>query len=800
MKFTLNWLKDHLETDATIEQIVETLTMVGLEVESVDKRGEGLEAFITAEIVATEKHPNADRLRVCAVTDGENTMRVVCGAPNARTGLKGVFAPEGSYIPGLDTTLRKARIRGVESSGMMLSEREMGLSDEHEGIVDLPADTPVGRSAAEVLGLDDVVVEIAVTPNRGDCNGVRGIARDLAAAGLGTLKPLDASPVAGTYPSPKSVRLDFDDETRDACPWFVGRYVRGVKNGSSPKWLRDRLRAVGLRPISALVDITNYMSIGLCRPLHAFDAARFKGDARVRLSKAGETMVALDGVEYTLDDGATLVCDEESPHGIGGIMGGLRSGCGDDTTDVFLECALFDPIRTAVSGRGLQILSDARYRFERGVDRAFLIDAMEIATKLVLELCGGEASALAIAGGEPDWRQEVMFRPSRVRGLTGVDVDNAEQRRILENLGFKVTGQADDWTVSTPSWRSDIEGEADIVEEIVRINGFDKIPEARIHRESKPPSPAFNPEQRRRSLARRVLANRGLIEAVTYSFTAEKAASLFAEIPNALKICNPISSDLGVMRPSVIPNLVMAAGRNDDRGFRNAALFELGPIFHGIDDDAQEMAIGGVRQGRTGFKHWASPPRVVDVFDTKADVEAVLAAVGAPMGQVCAEGAPAWYHPGRSGVFALGPRKILATFGELHPSVLRALGVRGPVAAFEIHLDALPQPRTKKTASRGALPLSPLMPLERDFAFVVDRDVEARKITRAALEADKTLITDVRVFDVFADGGLSEGKKSVAISVTLQPTDKTLDDGDLEAFNDRVVASVAKATGAVLRN
>lgn len=800
MKFTLSWLKDHLETEASVDQIVEKLSMIGLEVEGVEDQGAGLEAFITAEIISAEKHPDADKLQVCTVSDGTNTMQVVCGAPNARAGLKGVFAPEGTYIPGLDVTLKKAKIRGVESSGMMCSESELNLSDSHDGIIELASDAPIGKPATDVLGLDDVMIDIAITPNRGDCNGVRGIARDLAAAGLGTLKDIDISPVAGSYPSPKSVHLDFDDEASDACCWFVGRYVRGVKNGPSPKWLQDRLRAVGLRPISALVDITNYMSIGLCRPFHAFDAAKLSGDVHVRLSKAGETMMALDDVEYTFEDGMTLVCDETTPHAIGGIMGGLDSGCTDDTTDVFLECALFDPIRTAITGRKLQIISDARYRFERGIDRAFLIDAMEIATRLVLDLCGGEASELTIAGGVPDWQQSVDFRPSRVAALTGVDVAEAEQKDILETLGFGVVVGDDRWTVSVPSWRSDIEGEADMVEEIIRIHGFDKIPEAPIHREARLPAPALTADQQRRSLARRVLAGRGLIEAVTYSFLSEKEASLFADIPDSLKLTNPISADLGVMRPSITPNLVAASGRNDDRGFKNAALFELGPVFHGTSDDAQEVVIGGIRSGATAPKHWAAKNRPVDVFDAKADVEAVLTSIGAPLGQVSGDGAPAWYHPGRSGTFALGPNKVLATFGELHPAVLKAMGIKVPLVAFEIYLDALPQPKAKKSASRGAVHLSALMPLERDFAFVVDADVEAQKIIRATQSADKALITDVRVFDVFAGGSLGDGKKSVAVSLTLQPKDQTLTDKDLEALNDKVVASVAKATGATLRN
>ena len=800
MKFTLAWLREHIDTDLDAAAIAEKLTMLGHEVEGIEDRARGLEGFVTARVVSAEKHPDADKLQVCMVDTGTETVQVVCGAPNARAGMTGVFAPSGAYIPGTDITLKKAAIRGVESNGMLLSEREMGLSDDHDGIVDLAADTPAGQSAVKVMGLDDPVIEIKITPNRGDCLGVSGIARDLAAAGAGTLKSPDTKPVKGYGKSPIDVQLDFKGDDLRACPYFVGRYVRGVKNGESPKWLQDRLRAIGLRPISALVDITNFMTFAHNRPLHVFDADHVKGDIHVRFAHSGETLLALDGKEYTLDPEMTVIADEKEAEALGGVMGGERTGCTADTVNVFIESAYFDPIRTAATGRKLQLMSDARYRFERGIDPAFLVDGMEIATRMVLDLCGGEASDLVIAGAEPNWQRSVSFRPSRVQTLAGVDVAAGESEKILTILGFTMTGKGDAFEAAVPSWRPDIVGEACLVEETIRIKGYDCIPTVPLPRETDLPVPALTPEQGRRFGARRVLAARGLMEAVTYSFMGGKDAALFGDIPPSVQLENPISADLDVMRPSILPNLIAAVGRNADRGHPDAALFEIGPQFAGDRPEDQRLVACGVRAGQAHEKTWTAPARPVDAFDAKADALALLSALGVPTNkvQVMAD-APHWYHPGRSGRICLGPKATLAQFGEIHPGVLKDMDVRGPIAGFEVFFDALPPIKAGKSAARPLLVLSSLQPVMRDFAFVVDEGVGAGAIVRAAHAADKTLIADVSVFDVFAGKALGEGKKSVAVTVTLQPVEKTLTDAEIEAIGTKVVAAVTKATGASLR-
>lgn len=800
MKFTLGWLKDHLQTDLDVTEISKRLTMLGLEVEGVEDRASGLEDFVVAKVLAAEKHPNADKLQLCTVDTGKEKIQVVCGAPNARKGMTGVFAASGMTIPGSGITLKKADIRGVESNGMLLSEREMGLSDEHDGIIELDNAFQAGASAVEALGLNDPVIEIAITPNRGDCLGVRGIARDLAAAGAGTLKPLDVPKIKGTSKSTINVTLDFDKDTHDACPYFVGRLVSGVKNGESPKWLKDRLLAIGLRPISVLVDITNYFTFGLGRPLHVFDADKVQGDLHVRLAKDGEVFMALDDKEYTLDSEMCVIADDGTPEALGGVMGGLRTGCTPQTVNVFIESAYFDPVRTAQTGRKLQLMSDARYRFERGIDPAFLVDGMEIASKMVLDLCGGEASELVVAGAEPDWKRTIELRGDRVKTLSGVDVDATEQERILTTLGFAVKKTKSGFTTSVPSPRSDIINEACLVEEIIRINGYDKIPVIAMEREHDLPTPALDAEQSRRFGARRVLAARGMMEAVTYSFMSSKDVDLFGGVPDSLRLVNPISADLDVMRPSLLPNLVRALGRNGDRGFSDGALFEVGPQFSDDGPQDQQNVAAGARTGVMVPKTWDGAARPVDAFDAKADALGLLVAMGIPKNrvQVMAD-APDWYHPGRSGRLCLGPKVTLATFGELHPLVAKALDVRGPVAAFEVFLDALAKPKAKKSAARALLKLSPFQPVARDFAFVVDIETEAAAVMAAARTADKDLISDVVLFDLFEGKALGAGKKSIAITVTLQPRDKTLTDAEIEAAAERVVGSVAKATGGTLR-
>jgi len=800
MKFTLSWLKEHLETDADLDHILDRLTMIGLEVEKVTDRAEGLETFVVGHVLEAGPHPDADRLQVCRVDSGTEEFQVVCGAPNARTGLKGVFAPEGSYIPGTDLKLKKTAIRGVDSCGMLLSEREMGLSDEHDGIVELPEDAVIGSPAVAVMGLNDPIIEIAITPNRGDCLGVRGIARDLAAAGVGSLKPLDTSSVQGTFESPIKVRLDFSDDKKDACPYFVGRMVRGVSNGQSPKWVQDKLLAIGLRPISALVDITNLVTFDLGRPLHVFDVAKVEGDIQPRLAKPGEEMLALDGKTYTLDEDVCVIADDAKAEGLGGVMGGEESGCTETTIDVFVECAYFDPIRTAMTGRKLSIISDARFRFERGVDPAFLVDGMEIATKLIQQLCGGEASEIITAGQEPEWRREITLRKDRVATLGGVEISEAETQRILEVLGFEVADKGDYFATQVPSWRPDIVGEACLVEEVVRIFGYDNIPTVPVAMDDAMPGQALTPVQRRRAMARRNLAARGMTEAVTYSFLAEKDAALFGDIPDSLRLGNPISSDLDVMRPSLLPNLINAASRNAARGTADSGLFEVGPQYTGDAPEDQAMAVTGIRAGMMGARHWSGPVRGVDVFDAKADVLAVLGEMGIATDrlQITAD-APAYFHPGRSGVFRQGPKIVLGYFGEVHPRILKALGASGPVAGFEIFLDNLAQPKPKKSAARAHLTLSPYQKVARDFAFVVDTDIAASALVAAARNADKALITDAQVFDVFTGESLGEGKKSLALSVIMQPSDGTMTDAEIDAVAEKIVAGVTNKTGAKLR-
>ena len=802
MKFTLAWLKEHLETDAAPAAIAETLTMIGHEVESINDPAARFAAFTVGYVKEARSHPNADRLQVCIVETGQGEVQVVCGAPNARTGMKGVFAPAGSLIPGSGAVLKAGNIRGEASNGMLLSEREMGLSDEHEGIIDLPQDATLGAPAAEALGLLDSVFDVAITPDRGDCLGVCGLARDLAATGLGRLKPFDETAVSDTFASPVAWRRDLPAAAEEACPYVAGRYFRNVRNGPSPKWLQDRLRAIGLRPISALVDITNFVTYDLNRPLHVFDADKISGDLVMRLARPGEEIAALDGRDYRLDPEMVVIVDEAGPQGIGGIMGGEVSSCTETTRNVFLEVALFDPARVATTGRKLGILSDARYRFERGIDPRSAIWGAEVAARLIGELCGGEASEVVHAGTLPMTRREVALRPARVAALGGVDVAVTKQTRILADLGFEVAGKDEALSVTVPSWRSDVDGEADLVEEVLRIHGYDKIPTVALTREAALPHPVLTLAQRRVSLARTALARRGLCEAVTFSFVSEDLARHFGGVGEGLRLVNPISADLDIMRPSVLPGLAAAAARNADRGTGDVALFEVGPQYVDVTPTGQARVAAGLRAGAAAPRHWAGVDRDVDAFDGKGDALAALGACGAPVEnlQTTAD-APAWYHPGRSGVLRLGP-KVLANFGELHPRILRALDLRGSVAAFEVFLDAIPVPKVGKGGDgrqRQALVLSPFQAISRDFAFIVDEDVPAEKLLRAAKGADKALITKVELFDVYVGKGIEDGKKSLAIAVTLQPTSHTLTDAEIEAVAAKIVAQVSRVTGGVLR-
>jgi phenylalanyl-tRNA synthetase beta chain len=805
MKFTLSWLKTHLDTEASLAEICAAVTEIGLELESVADRGAALAPFIVGHVLEARQHPDADRLRVCIVDTGAERVQVVCGAPNARGGMKGVFARTGLTIPGTGLLLKPGVIRGQASNGMLCSAREMGLSDEHDGIIDLPEDAPVGAPFARVLGLDDPVIDVAVTPNRPDCLSVRGIARDLAAKGIGTLRPRRIDPVPGGFASPLGVRLDLPAEAASACPFFVGRLIRGVRNGPSPRWLQDRLTAIGLRPISALVDITNFLTFDIGRPLHVFDAAKVAGGIVVRLARPGETIAALNGKTYTLAGSETVISDEAgATEGLGGVVGGEESGCTEATTEVFIEAALFDPIRTAETGRRHQIHSDARYRFERGVDPEAVFEGMEAATRLVLDLCGGAPGALVVAGQVPEWRRSYTLRVDRVATLGGVDVPRAEQIRILSALGCAVVDAGATLRAAPPSWRPDIQGEADLVEEVARIWGFDRIEALPMPRAAALPAPSLTPAQRRVRDARRALAGLGLVEAVTFSFMQKSVAALFGGTHPALELLNPISSDLDFMRPSIVPNLLLAARRNADRGFGDAALCEVGPQFADDTPEGQAMMATGLRAGAAAPRSWGAPSRDVDALDAKGDALALLAALGAPVDNLqTTRDAPAYYHPGRSGALRLGA-KIVAVFGELHPAVRAALDIRLPAVAFEVTLDALPLPKPRGGRARPLLKLATLQPIERDFAFVVDADVDAERLIRALKSVGREIaaqatILSVGVFDVYAGKGLPEGRKSLAVALRLQPTARTLTDAEIDAISARLIAAAAKATGATLR-
>ena len=803
MKFTLPWLKDFLETDVSIDEIVDKLTMIGLEVESIDNKASLLKPFVIASVISAEKHPNADRLRVCMVDIGDGKpIQVVCGAPNARSGMKGVFSPPGTFIPGKNITLAVGTIRGVESRGMLCSAAELMISDDHEGIIELPADAPVGKSYVEWAGAADPVIEINLTPNRPDCTGVIGIARDLAATSLGVFKDKVPKAVKGAFACPVKVTLDFG-KSPSLCPAFGLRLVRGVRNGPSPDWLQKRLTAIGLRPINALVDITNYITFDRGRPLHVFDADKVHGNLTVRRAKNGEMLLALDGKTYTLDEGICVIADEKGVESLSGIMGGEATGCSDTTTNVLVESALWDEFNIAQTGRKLGINSDARYRFERGVDPNFMLPGLELATQMVLDLCGGEASDVVVAGDPTPKEKVIDFPVSELPRLAGLKLPAADMRRILEKLGFFAAGQGERMKVAVPSWRPDVHGRADIVEELVRIIGVDQVPSTRFGRDNAR-KPVLTAIQNRTRKAKRALAAQGLVEAVTWSFVSHHEAQLFGGGQAELVLANPIASELSDMRPSLLPGLVAASQRNADRGFPNTALFEVGQVFRGDKPADQFTAAGALRRAlarSTGSgRHWTSKAGAVDAFDAKADAFAVLAAAGAPMQALqVVPGAPAWFHPGRSGTIQIGPQNVLGHFGELHPRIVAGLKAEGPLVGLEIVLEKIPEPKVRPTRAKAPLELSPFQPIERDFAFVVAAAVKAGDIVRAAQNADKKLVSNVVVFDVYEGKGIEAGKKSIAISVTIQPVDKTMTDSEIDALAAKIVADVAKRTGGTLR-
>ena len=821
MKFSLSWLKTHLQTDATLDVITGTLTRIGLELEGIEDPGAKLAAFHVAHVVEAVQHPNADRLRVCTVdTGGSELVTVVCGAPNARTGMKAVFAAPGSYIPGTDTTLKVGEIRGVKSAGMLLSAREMGLGEDHSGIMDLPEDAPIGMAYPQWAGLDDPIIDISVTPNRGDCFSVRGVARDLSAGGIGTMKPWQPAKIAATFTGGPRWQIDW----HEACPWILGRTVRNLRNGPSPQWLQDRLTSIGLRPINALVDITNFFTVDLGRPLHVFDVAKLTGDVLTLRPGRGETFRALNGKDYSATPEDCAIADAAGVQSMAGVIGGEATGCDETTTAVFIECALFDPIRVALTGRRHQIVSDARQRFERGIDPALMPDAIEAATAMVLELCGGEPGEVTEAGTQPAWQRTASLRFERIAALGGSDIPADEAVASLQRLGFTVQSRdATQVTVAVPSWRNDIaapieleqsetldpaiaakaaegceaiEPECDLVEEVLRLRGLDAVPPVSLPRMSPVPLGTLTARQNRVALARRTLAAQGLTECVTFSFMSASEAALFGDTPEALRLTNPIAADLDQLRPTPIATLALAAKRNADRGYADVALFEVGPEFAEGAADGQRLVAAGLRAGSTP-RNWLAPARPIDAMDAKADLWSAMAAIGVPLeGLMLTQDASGFYHPGRSATVRQGPKTMLGRFGELHPRVLAALDLTGPVAVFELDLDAIGEPKRRR---RQAPDLPPFQPIRRDFAFLVDASVTADAVVRAARGADRALIAGVSLFDLYQGDKLPPGKQSLAIEVVFQPREHTLTDAEIEAASQKVVAAVTKATGATQR-
>jgi len=820
MKFTLSWLRTHLDTDASLTDITDTLTNIGLELECVENPADALKGFQTAYVVEAAQHPNADRLRACKVDTGHGIISVVCGAPNARTGLKVVLGTPGAVVPANGMVLKVGEIRGVKSEGMMCTTRELGLGEDHDGIIELPDDAPIGLPFAEYAQKNDPVIEIAVTPNRGDALSVRGVARDLAAAGIGTLKPFAPAPITATFASPLGWKIE-----HPTCQWVLGRVVRGVKNGPSPQWLQDRLTSIGLRPINALVDMTNFFTIDLGRPLHVFDADKVQGGVLTFRPGNGETFAGLNGKDITVRPEDCAIADASGVVSLAGVVGGESTGCDESTTSVFIECAWFNPVAVALSGRFHGVASDARARFERGIDPALMQTALDAATQMVIDLCGGAASEMVAAGAEPAWQRTATLRFDRLASFGGMAVPADDAVAALERLGFGVVSRDTlAVTVSVPSWRNDVAGgtalepfaglspdrlaavsagaaeiepECDLIEEVLRLcpGGLQAVPAVSLPVDSAIPAATLTAAQLRRGLARRSLAAAGLVECVTMSFMPRATAALFGDAPATLHLANPIASDLDQMRPTAIATLALAAARNVARGVDHLGLFEIGPVFHSSTEEGQPLRAAGLRVGQPP-RHWAGAAAPT-ALDAKADVLEVLAAIGVPMDALTiTTDAPGFYHPGQSGCVRQGPKTVLATFGALHPRVLAALNLTSPAVAFEIHLDAVAETKRRKKAQPD---LSAFQPVHRDFAFVVDATVQADAVLRAARGAERALITGVSLFDVYQGDTLDAGKKSLGVEVVLQPREKTLTDEEIEAVSTRVVAAVAKACGGVLR-
>ena len=797
MKFTLSWLKEHLDTTADLDTIVNTLTKIGLEVEEVTNPASGLNGFITARAENVRMHPDSDHLHLLEVNTGSEKLQVVCGAPNVKEGLVGIFAPVGTLIPCYNEVLKVGKIRGVESFGMMCSEKELGIGQDHTGIIELSSDTPLGKPAAEVLAIDPVV-EVSITPNRAECLGVRGIARDLAAAGLGRLKPLNIPEINGTFKSPISITV----KCPDACPTYVGQYIKGVNNkAESPKWMKDRLTAIGLRPISPLVDVTNYINYDLARPLHVFDADKITGNLTIRMCQNGEKFVSLEDKEYSLDDKCLGICDDAGIQCLGGIMGGAEKGCSPETKDVLLECALFKPECIARTGRKFGIESDSRYRYERWVDPKSNVWAAQYAAKMILDICGGEPAEMIVCGKEDMPEQVAYIRPSRLKDFIGIDVSAEKIIEILNNLGFKTSVEGEKIKAVSPSWRGDIEGEHDLVEEVVRMIGLDEIPAESLPHD-KFPKPILTPRQNNIVAVKHELADRGMYETVTWSFTDSGLAEKFhkSNQPEKILLQNPIAADLNEMRPSILPNLLLGAKNNIARGYPNFSIFEVGPEFYGRHPNEQRTVAAGIRVGQTSKKDWEHSARTFDVFDVKADALAAIAAANGPFeNPQITRDAPTYYHPGRSGALRLG-KNVLAYFGQLHPLICKQFGIKGNVVAFEVYLDNIPLPRNTHDKAKKKIEMSAFQPIDKDLAFVVNKDVNAANIIAAAKNADRNYISDVRIFDIYEGDNLPENKKSVAISLTFQPKEQTFTDKDIENLMNKVIVEVSKKTSGELRN
>ena len=803
MKFTLSWLKDHLDTKLELKEIIEKLTNIGLEVESITDKSKELELFTVAKVLKAEKHPNADRLKVCMVETNKGKFQVICGAPNAREGMKGIFAPEGSYIPGTGIKLKKTDIRGVSSAGMLLSEKELGISEDHEGIIEVDISYKVGESFSKIFGLDDPIIEIGITPNRSDCLSVRGIARDLAATGFGKLRDLEVvykgGKVQDNFESPIKWKIDLN-KFKLYCPAVAGIYFKNVKNQSSPDWLKKRLIAIGLRPISALVDITNYITFDLGRPLHVFDADKINGDLKMRLAKKNENIKALDGKLYNLSEEMVVIADNNQSHAIGGVMGGEESSCSEKTTNVFLEIALFDPINIAKTGRKLNLQSDARYRFERGIDPYSIEWGIDIAIKLIIKLCGGESSKITLAGDYKFPPKIIEYNFSKVKNLGGTEIDIDIQKTILNRLGFELNNKTTNKSlIKVPSHRPDIVGEADLVQEILTIHVYDNIKPIKVVRNQYDNLRPLNLKQLTSYQSKRLIASRGYFEVVTWSFMSSKYAKYFNYYKNILKIDNPISNDLDVMRPSIIPNLLDSIQKNQGRLLNNAGIFEVGPQYENFKKEGQHNMASGIKYGTVYFDNWNEEKRFIDVFDIKSDIFNLLSSFGISIEKLGFEyKAPSWYHPGKSCVIKLG-KEILGFFGDINPIILNVYGITTNVCAFEVFLDKLSVYRKKTNSIKSSFKSNPYQAVERDFAFILNNNIQSSEIINSIKKAEKELIRDLYIFDVYQGKNIPEGKKSIAIKIILQPIKSTFTDEEIEQICNKIINNVKNDIGGEIR-